>query len=469
MSRTGVVVALIFAVLLALLTAIFFGRSKPIGPATPLLQGIDIALLKEIEVRSTNGKVTTLASGAEGQWLVGSSTSKARWPASATQVRAALRLLGDLRTGADASLGGAVTQITLSPVRGEAVVIRMGESIVGGRAVFARDGIDGFAAGDAQLRDVFARDAGEWREAGVFVVDSAEASRFSLKGRAQEVSLGRVGKQWGLTTPRALPADRPIVEAVLKQLSGIAVSSFRDDADPAGASFGFDAPTSVVRTEHDRRTLVGEAVERATLVQELRVGGPADVAGQSLLCRVEAWSERDGAERRTLWGPIVAVISKESLSAVATDPAVYVSRVAMSAPVADARSFTIASPPGVSLDQAAPRVYRRASDEWAPPENLPASAATPEAIRAVRAVIKLVSETRAQQVVLSEPSGAVYAATVTLGALDGHPLGEFAIAVIPDGAGGVLAVTDGAVWWLYGPTEAKAIGAALPLLLSRAP
>jgi hypothetical protein len=408
---------------------------------------LDTGLVRSIEIAGSRGRRATLLLGGPGDayWILQWDTPSGKtlkWPASSTSVRAALRLLGALRTSPEAGPGPVaqpLTRIVLGTAGGRRAQLLMSETPLGGRTAVSAEDLTGIALGEEALAQVFGADLGLWRDHAVFPIDTADASRVEFVGGPAGISLSRVGKSWAVVKPVSLPGDEPIIAATLKALGSIACVRFADDPDPEGSSSSFLSPTARVVIEIDRRVPRGDQTARTTLFQELVVGGPADVAGQTLLGRLSAWSvELETGAKSELWGPIVGVIPRDAIAAVSTDPAAYASRVATRVPAADVARLSIGADGADGFKESL--AFTRGADGWRSDR---ASSITPEARAACESLLRLLTAERAHGSTSTPPDGYTPEWSAQLAASDGKLLDQVETGTYAAGASRALCVHAG--------------------------
>jgi hypothetical protein len=109
--------------------------------------------------------------------------------------------------------------------------------------------------------------AWRWRESRPLVMASHEVDGLTVKGEGLDVALKRDGKVWRIVRPYSAPADPKKVEALMAQVTGLAVADGRagyvaDDVKDLHP-YGLDKPTMTVEVIGSR------------LTQTLEIGGEA--------------------------------------------------------------------------------------------------------------------------------------------------------------------------------------------------
>ncbi len=407
MPKAAVLVALVIAVSLSVIAYLTLHRPPPPVLNSRLLSDVDPAQVDSVRVLPADGQLIEFRAGREGvEWFVTSGLPAERfettpWPASASRVRAAIRLLCDLKVESprDDAIGAEAkaTSVGLSSTElgkmGTALV-RIAEGSVAGRTNIVRTGI-GTASAESNFAQAFAMtDLSLWREPLVFSLSPQDWSRVEISGKDSAIVLSRVGRAWALQKPVVSSADSVAVDKAVKALSGATMVRFVEKPEPDVLK-SFDNPVAIVTTEFERREQAGDKVQRRAIVQELRVGPPADVAGTTVLCRASAWS-RDLSTNSTtpLWGPAIVVVDASALANLASDPASYVSRVSLRAPLADVFQIAISDRADTNSK---PRAFARTAGGWRP---VGAVTITPDEAKNLQLFLSLFGEERASKVTL---------------------------------------------------------------------
>ncbi len=461
MSRTTIIIALLLAALLGG-AAIFALRPKtPSGTTGPLLAGFDISGVNRLEIGRGAGPSTSieLHDRAAGVWVmhwVDAGGVARTWPASASRVRAALRLLAELMSDPAAGSGPSdpkATRVTISTSGAAQRVLLLGEGAVAGRTRVTLEGSSPPAAALAEsaLLQVFQSEGIEaWREPSIFGTEVSDASRLTIGSGSREIVLARVGKSWGMQAPLVAPADEPTVTTVLNALASSAVRSFLARATPE-CDQALAGPASKIVVESTHRGGAGDA-DRWTVVQSVTIGGAADVGGSSLFARLEAMIEVPSTRTSAvIWGPALVTVDREAVNAIPADPAAFVSRVALRTPLAGvgALAFSIRTE-----NQDTTWTATRTPGGWKAGED-PASTRTSAVLDAV---LKLVTQERAGAVRLDEPEGLRVAARVDIISPDRAKVEECTLLVpTSQSAKHSLTVGSGGAWRTYSGQGVTAI------------
>lgn len=466
MPKAAVFIALLIAGSLSVIA--YFALNKPArGPlAARLLSDVDPSTVDSVVVLPADGRAITLKAGRDGaEWMLVSSKTSEKfesrpWPASASRVRAAIRLLcelsvesprDDVISAGSKSIGVRLSSSTLGPTA--TAFVQIAEGSVAGRTSIVRVGV-GSVSAEASLAQAFGMsDTSLWCEPLVFSLSAQDWSRVEISGNDSSLVLSRVGRAWAIQKPVLAGADLAAVEKTLRSLGGVQVVRFVENAEEAVVR-SFEAPTAVVTTEFERREQSGEKMLRRAVVQELRVGAPADVGGTTVLCLASAWSrDLDTNVRTALWGPAVVVVDAAPLAGLASDAGSYVSRVSLRAPVADVFRFSIgdASESGVK-----PREFSRVADGWRP---LGAVTITPDEARNVQQFLSLVGDERASRVVLKPAEPWPKGARVQFKSSDGAVVQELWVGAAGSDADSGLVTFDGTVYRTYESKQISGLAA----------
>jgi len=442
----------------------------------PLLAGFDVGRVERLEIGSAGGPAITisLSDRVPGIWVMrwkDAGGVERTWPAVASRVRGALRLLGDLRIDPGAAgLAGADgdVRVVLRAADGAERELRLGAGAVAGQTrVRASDGSqDRVALADASLAQVFqAAGVEAWREPSLFGTEIADASRLVVGAPGSEIVLSRVGRSWGMQKPRVEPADEPVITAVLNALASAGAKGFppRSTAESGAA---LELSTTRVVVESIRREARGGEMRRWSVVQGITVGGAADVGGTALFASLSAGVEDPATGASTpLWGPVEVTVDRDALNAVPADPAAYVARVASRLAGPDVVAISVErGPPAAGGGSSHRATWKREAGGWRPTGDVAVGA---EMDAKLDAILALLTRERAARVVLESKSAYEVRSLLVLETLAG-PEERIEAGVFTDDArarvGGVPALVlhrDG-VWRVYTGELAKHLA---PLLL----
>lgn len=446
MSPKAVLALLVLTIALAVTTWLVTRAPRTVAAPAKLFASSDLSKVEAIELSHSTGTFLRLSrqDAAADRWMLTwkDPAGDQRWPASTSRVRGALRLLSGLVTaGPLEHPSGPRTTITFT-LPGTPVVARVDEAIVSGRAAIAVDDTAP-AMVDPGLHSVLTTpDPSVWRDPAAFPSPIADAARLTISAGGQELALARVGKQWAIVKPVAEPADRAMVDELLKSLASIGAQRFVPDTNG-----GWDAPTAAVRIEIDQRTPVGDQIERSTLVQELLIGGAGDIGGSTILARAAA-STVAGSNRSQSWGPAAMVLARDAVAALSTDPATVIARSPAPGARADAARVRLAP---ADVLGAKPIEFARTLSGWTR-DGTPISDAD---AKGVEALLSLVFDTRANSVRSKADSGAAAIGTISLFREDGAPIATIELAQAPQGPNAGIVLTRDMFHWVFSPSASS--------------
>lgn len=446
MSLKGVIALLVLTVALAIPTWIVTRSPREVAAPTKLFAQTDLSKADAVELSHSSGKSMKIArvDAASDRWMLTwkDGSQDRSWPASAPRVRGVLRLLSGLVTS---------TPPDRVPTKSSSLTIAFGstkttaeidESLVSGRAAFRLNDTS-VSLIDTGLHSVLTTpDPAVWRDPAAFASPIADASRLTISTGGQELSLARVGRQWAIVKPVAEPADRAMVEELLKSLASIQAQRFIPE--PA---VDWNAPTASIRVELDQRTPSGEEVARSTLIQELLIGGTADVGGATILARAAA-SNVAGPSRAPLWGPASLVLSRQAIESLTTDPTSVISR--SPAPGARADVARIKLSPADVLG-AEPVEFIRTLAGWNR-DNTPVS---PADAKAIDALLALTFDTRADKVRSKPAPGSAALCVISLFRDDASPIATLDLSQATQGPDAGFTASRGAFHWTFAPNAAS--------------
>ncbi len=265
MSIKGVIALIVLTIALAIPTWIVTRSPREVAAPTKLFANSDLSRADTIELSHSSGKSMriTRLDAASDRWMLtwNDGRQDQRWPASSPRVRGVLRLLSGLVTSTPSDRVPTKSSNLSIAIGATKITATIDESLVSGRAAFRLNDTS-VSLIDTGLHSVLTTpDPAVWRDPAAFPSPIAEASRFSISNGGQELSLARVGRQWAIVKPVAEPADRAMVDELLKSLASIQAQRFIPDAD-----VDWKTPTASIRVELDQRTPSGEEVTRSTLI-----------------------------------------------------------------------------------------------------------------------------------------------------------------------------------------------------------
>lgn len=424
--KTAVILSLLIAVGLAFAT--FIALRKPAAPvATPVawLAGLSESSIDSIRF-SWGDKADDLriqSDGAAG-WKLERSTAKGgkvQWPVHPAQVRGGLRLLADLASIKHSDLAvmrnTQTTLVSFSKEGRDVGSLRLGNSGLGGQVpAIINDASPRFVFVDEALSRAFRREGIlQWRAPVALSNMAGGAARVTISSPTSKVELARAQGRWVVNEPFRTPAADATVKTLLASLGGISISKFVDDAEGDETNLGFATPLASITVHTEQHARDRDGVARPVLVEEIEVGGPADVGRTSLFVRVRAMSTDSKGAAATVWGPIVGVVERSKLDVISGDAATYASKAVLRESALDVVSLRIADAKGKGT------AFKRTIDGWFVLDasgQLGAKLGTEHA-KAVQQLIEIMCNERATGVRDDKMESTIILSTVEAGVLDG--------------------------------------------------
>ncbi len=436
------------------------GREAPKAPEpVAWLASLDDGRVPSLKVAWEGGGEAHVTRDAwTGAWLLRVDSGSA-WPIPSQRVRPLLRLLAEVgrATPGPGREPASSTRLEVSLADGTSRTIRFSDSPLGGRTlaeIMVEPGKVRYAEVDDGLRKALARDSLlGWREACVLPREGADPSRIRVENARGRLALSRVQNRWSLTMPFATPASSEGVVKLVRQIAGLASDRFLVATAPDDEALGANNPGTFVRLETDCRLDHGDQVDRRTLVEEIRVGRSADMAGAAMHAVVRAILVDPATnQERALWGPVDLVLPKEKVDALVTDGAQYVSPRSSQSAAADVVGLTI-EPLGGSIEGDAPasgnerRRFRLSIEGWASVDpSGQAKRLEKQDAAQVAALVRALCELPAGRVGVEAPAGVRPVARVLMQGPSGGASETLALGVAGDGA---LVVRSGVVFRVY--------------------
>jgi len=460
-NRTPIFIVLALAVGLGV--AAFVLLRGPEAPKAPepvaWLASLDEGRVPSLKVVWEGGGEAHITRDAwTGAWLLRVDAG-APWPIPAQRVRPLLRLLADVGRAAPGPgrAPASSTRLEVSLADGTARSIRFSDSPLGGRTlaeIMVEPGSVRYAEVDDGLRKALSRDSLlGWREACVLPHEGVDPSRIRVENARGRLALARVQNRWSLTTPFAAPASPEGVVKLVGQIAGLTSDRFLVATASNDEALGANNPSTFVRLETDCRLDHGDQVDRRTLVEEIRVGRSADMAGAAMhavVCAVLVDPATN--QEKALWGPVDLVLPKEKVAALVTDGARYVSPRSSQSAAADVVGLTFEALRG-SLDGEAPasgnerRRFRLSIEGWASVDpSGQAKRLEKQDAAQVAALVRALCELPAARVGTEAPEGVRPVARVLMQGPSGGAGEALALGVAGDGA---LVVRSGVVFRSY--------------------
>jgi hypothetical protein len=379
-TRTALI-ALVIA-LVAAAAAYLLLRPKP-APAPPVstwVGAIDPALVEKITVEWKGGQKAVIEKSPMAEvWLL--RQADWAWPVGARRIGAIARLMADIDAAPETDAASTDAATVTFRVGGQDRVLSVSGAQLAGRAIVRLHGQpDSYRTVDAQIARLF-EPAGlrAWRETGAF--QSEEFSRIRLQTVGRQIIVARVGGRWGVQVPVVAPADQESCAALAAQLPRIELARFIDEAPGDEQSMGLANPEALIDTETDFRTVVDGDVQRRVLIQQLKIGGPIDPAGQQHYASLRAqWLDPTSRTTTPAWGPVLAVVRRGQVDGLSAELLRYVARTTIQTVSTDVATMTITRDADVLKDAppsaAKPALHVeivRYLDTWrlAPPGSIP--------------------------------------------------------------------------------------------------
>jgi hypothetical protein len=381
MTNRPVLIVLILAVVLGAASFVVLRKPATAQTSQPIawLKGLDVTQLRSVQFDWGNGApvANIMREPATGEWLLLRVGSPAR-PIGVERLRPFLRLLSDL-----APLEGekgarppeAPITLTIALSNDTTHMIRIGSSPLGGKVVAAIDD-EGtprvMMIDDGIRRMVQAESLLAWRDAKFFPRSGLDPSRVRVEANGTALQLSRVQGRWGVVSPLSAPASDEAMKALIRQLATLKGERLLDEVDAASDVVGVSNASAALRLESDLRIPRGNDVDRRTLVEEFRIGKPADLGGGSFYATSTA-SLVDPTTGTTvvIWGPTTLTVSKDVVASLSMSPTTFVSKRSVPFPGADVRDVQISVDAGSlggelvpSTADALRRKFRQSAKGW---------------------------------------------------------------------------------------------------------
>ncbi|HLP84328.1 MAG TPA: DUF4340 domain-containing protein [Phycisphaerales bacterium] len=476
MSPRIAIASLVFTLLLAVVT--FFAltpRQAPQQVLTDAVATLDTTTIREVSVTPAGARepsTTITRDDALDVWLLRENGRV--WPAGDAQVRGLLRLVSQLTRQPVDSATTAPSGATVVKLKrdGEAIVLHIAPTAVGGRVAVFEEGSKITRLAEAGLATLFTRDSlAAWRSQQPVATLSGQPARVVVDASGRRLELARLQERWTLTTPVVAPAERARVDALLQGVARLTATRILDDATTR-ENTGLDSPTAVVRVVTNVPAPVAGGAARV-IEQELTLGAASDASGNAFFASVIA---KDGSS--VLWGPQIMTVSRDAMTSLVADSTSYIALRATQVPAPDVGSIllarcdscvTAAKLEPVTKPAANDAILTRREQGW----NMTRGTASAQAASSVQAAfaistLRQLCETPADKVLTSAPAGVTSVATITLRSIAGAPLDVVAVGEIADAGtdaqgkkvSGVV-VRSGTVYRLFMNDEARQMAKVL--------
>lgn len=451
MSKTAVIVSLVVALGLALLTALIVRPAK-ISPPPARIQWLsDLASANPstISVRFGDGTSAELfREPVTETWLLRPQEKSPAWPVASAQVRGLMRAFAELAgapENASASTLADATTLAIT-VGGKTRSIRVAGSAIGGRVAAAIDldsGGERRVFVEDSIRRVLAREGLlAWRKNALLAREGFDPTRVRVERPEGKYTLDRVGGRWTITLPLIAPCDPAEFATLREVLSRLSAARFAEHlpteqgSTPQGStddgvinddSLGFANAWAFLSVESEIRMVEAGEVRRRVLVESARFGTAADAGGKSVHVRLVA-ELRDPATNAVTpaWGPVVAVVERERLAALAPSAMRLVSPVACTTPPADVLTIELTpatpdlAPRAQPASEAEKVLLARGLKGWEKRAGTAATQLPEDEQPIVEGLLRALGEARAAAVALTPPEGVRPLAQIRLGSNPGE-------------------------------------------------
>ncbi|MFQ6040431.1 MAG: DUF4340 domain-containing protein, partial [Candidatus Poribacteria bacterium] len=237
---------------------LIFGResldqSKPAASLFPDFKSDSVA-----KVELTKGDKTTVLKKDNGKWLVETSDN---YPADKKFVEDILSKVSEFKT--DNLISDKPEKQSLFEVDSSGIEAKFSGSsgdllahfFVGKMGTDYRSGYVRKADSnnvyimDGNLRSMFGKESGEWRDKTIFEFTSGNVTKLTLVSEEEKVllQLDAENNEWKLIEPEAANAKKDIVEGILNTLSALKANDFAEKKELK--EYGLDEPKSLVSAD----------------------------------------------------------------------------------------------------------------------------------------------------------------------------------------------------------------------------
>jgi hypothetical protein len=449
MSRVGVIVALLVALVLAVAAALLLRPGPPASASSaPLLQ-VDAAGITAIRIERPGAPPQAAERSGQGSWIIRLGDGLP-WPAMGERIRPALRIVSNLElirpADGGADIGDSAT-VTITVEDGTVHRVRLGVHPLAGAVLGEYAGPEVVRRGwvDAKLVDMLVTTGmSEWRDRSAMGQLGPEVSRLSLRSGDRHLSFGRVDGRWALMTPVAQPCEPDAVARLFTLVGQTAVEDFLDQGAPTDT--GLESPAAVLTAESTFRD-PADPTRSTTEIRRLEVGRIADVGGKTVFARLSG--ETSNPQNQGFWRRVV-VLNGLPLAEIPSDPAHYIARKCLQTPAADIGRLEVygGGDPG-----ALKAAFQRDLDGWRQSGAAQQTITTADAAGLHR-LLELLTASPAEGVLLSEPPGMSIVASVEVQSIGGMPLARVSLGRMAEGR---PVLGNEGVWRVYPATVGPAV------------
>ncbi len=452
MSRVGVIVALVVALVLALAGFMLLRPPSGGSPHAGPLLNVEASKITEIRIAAPGAEPQVARRLPGGSWVIILGNAEP-WPATGERIRPALRILSTLEpvrpAERDAEVVDFVT-VTLTQEDGAIRTLRLAPRSLAGAVLVEVDTPSGVRRAwvDADISGMLVGTGlGEWRDRSAMGGLDGDVSRIRLRLGGEggaDLALGRIEGRWALTSPVAEPAEPDAVARLFRLIGDTGVVDFLDQGPPAGT--GLDTPAAVLVLESDHRD-PSDPARVTTRQRTLEVGRISDISGRNVFARLSGQSGSRGGGSGA-WSRVV-VLNGQPLAEITTDPARYIARKALQTPAADIGRLVVTDETGQSRKGG----FTRSLDGWRRLDGAGLGLAlAPADGPGLQAMLDILTAAQADAVLLRQPPDVTWAATIEVQSLGNMPLARVRLGVMGDGKG---VLGDEGVWRVYPAAAVK--------------
>lgn len=157
------------------------------------------------------------------------------------------------------------TRVKLTDKDGKSTIIKIGAVVPASNSAYLQKDTDDtiYVVEDGIKRDL-ERTLNDYRDRQICQFDANEAVRIEI-GAEHPYVLSKAGEQWTLESPVRARAARSGVDALIRAISGISVTSFIDDNPKNLAVYGLSTPSSLVTVHCEKKVPKPAPATQSTL------------------------------------------------------------------------------------------------------------------------------------------------------------------------------------------------------------